>query len=172
VTTTTSTGYDKTGGLSWHLYTSTTTTSTPYVNVAPNANTTGQGVLTIGPNDVTDTQMFKAVVTDEGATNAGNSLSQVVLLFDYSDAISINIQAKSGTIFKNGSGSTVLYAQLIQNGAEIDSAGTAYTYTWTSTTNTGASNPNFTTTTGKSITVTESQVTGLAAGTFICTVTQ
>jgi hypothetical protein len=170
VTATTSTGYDAKGGLSWHLCSSTTTGQTP--NVAANTNTTGQGILTVTPGVINTTQMFKVVVTDEGATNAGTSLSQVVLLFDYSDPISINIQAKSGTVFKNGSGSTVLYAQLIQNGAEIDAAGTAYTYTWTSVTNTGTTNSLFTSATGKSITVTESNVTGLPQASFICTVTQ
>lgn len=170
-----STGYDADGGVGWHLCSSSTTGQTP--NVAPNTNTTGQGVLTVTPSAVTNTQTFKVVCKDNAGGTAGTKSTGIVTLLDYTDPISITIESSGGTIFKNSIGSTILKARLFRKGEEIDAAGTdtSITYKWYKYDQSGNIVSNFGGTniaykTGKSITVSASDITN--TGTFRCEVTK
>lgn len=168
VTATTSAGYDADGGIGWHLCSSTTTGQTP--NVAPNVNTTNQGILTVTPAAVTNAQSYKVVCIDHSTGgNNGHKSSGVATILDMSDPIKIELESSTGSIFKNGQGSTVLKARLYQNGEELDAAGTSasYTYKWTRFDKNGVLDTNFGGAdnqykTGKSITVNATDVSAKA----------
>lgn len=161
VTKPSSTGYNSNLGLGWHLCTSSTTGQTP--NVVAGTNTTSQGILTVLPTAITDSQSFKAVIIDEAGGTAGTAVSGVVTLLDYSDPITCTIDSTAGTIFKNGSGTTTLTCRVFQSGAEIDTEGKQYTYKWSQRDQNGVLNANFGGTgnqykTGKTISVTASDI--------------
>ena len=175
VTSASSTGYDADGGVGWHLCSSTTTGQKP--NVSPGSNTTGQGILTVTPAAVTNTQTFKVVCMDNTGGTAGTKTTGIITFLDYTDPISIVIESSGGTIFKNSIGSTILKARLFRKGEEIDAAGTdkSITYKWykydqsgTIVSNFGGSNVAYKT--GKSITVNATDITN--TGTFRCEVTK
>lgn len=161
VTTTSSTGYNSNLGLGWHLCTSSTKGQTP--NVTAGTNTTSQGILTVLPTAITDSQSFKAVVIDEAGGTAGTAVSGIVTLLDYSDPITCTIDSTAGSIFKNGSGTTTLTCRVFQSGSEIDTAGKTYTYKWSQRDQNGVLNANFGGTgnqykTGKTISVTAADI--------------
>lgn len=173
VSATNSAGYDADGGIGWHLCSSTTTGQTP--NVEPTANTTAQGVLTVTPDKITNSQTFKVVCIDKvGGTN-GQKATGVATILDFSDPIVVVIESTAGSTFKNSSGSTTLKARLYRKGEELDADGASktYTYKWSRRDKNGALDANFGGTgnqykTGKSIAVSASDVRDKA--TFFCEV--
>ncbi len=108
-------------------------------------------------------ETFKCVIkdTDSSSSSYNQLVSDIISFSDLSDPISVDIAAPAGFILKNGTGSTVLTAKLWQAGAEIDAAGTIYTYNWKRYNETGVIDGAFSKT-GKSITVTDADVTGKA----------
>lgn len=161
VSNTGSAGYNPNLGLGWHLCSSSTTGQTP--NVTAGTQTTSQGILTVLPTAVTNAQTFKAVIIDREGGTAGTSVSGIVTLLDYSDPITCTIDSTSGSIFKNGSGTTTLTCRVFQSGAEIDTNGKTYTYKWTQRDQNGVLNTNFggpgnQYKTGKSISVSASDI--------------
>ena len=173
VSATNSTGYDADGGIGWHLCSSTTTGQTP--NSEPSANTTGQGVLTVTPNVVTNSQTFKVVCIDKAGGTDGQKAIGIATILDFSDPIVVVVESTAGSTFKNSSGSTTLKARLYRKGEELDADGTSktYTYKWSRRDKNGTLDANFGGTgnqykTGKSITVSASNVSDKA--TFFCEV--
>lgn len=163
VTSDKATGYDADGGIGWHLCSSTTTGQTP--NVAPGTNTSGQGVLTVTPDKVTNAQTFKVVCTNKTAGLNNAKSTGLCTLVDMSDPISLSLESSAGNIFKNRQGSTVLKARLFRNGEELDADGTdkTKTYKWAKYNKNGVMDANFGGTgnaykTGKSITVNASEI--------------
>lgn len=173
VSATNSTGYDADGGIGWHLCSSTTAGQTP--NSEPSANTTGQGVLTVTPDVVTNSQTFKVVCIDKvGGTNGQKAIG-IATILDFSDPIVVVVESTAGSTFKNSSGSTTLKARLYRKGEELDADGTSktYTYKWSRRDKNGTLDANFGGTgnqykVGKSITVSASNVSDKA--TFFCEV--
>ncbi len=167
VTSDKATGYDADGGIGWHLCSSTTTGQTP--NVQPGTNTTGQGVLTVTPDKVTNAQTFKVVCINKTAGLNNSKSTGLCTLVDMSDPISLALESSAGNIFKNRQGSTVLKARLFRNGEELDADGTdkSKTYKWTKYNKNGVMDANFGGTgnaykTGKSITVNASEISAKA----------
>ena len=76
---------------------------------------------------------------------------------DGEDGVTIQILSSTGTVFKNGTGSTILTAHIYQGGIELDSEGTVFNYQWKKYDAAGNLVPSFTATT-KSITVTANDV--------------
>lgn len=173
VTTTSSAGYNSNLGLGWHLCTSSTTGQTP--NVAAGTNTTSQGILTVLPTAITNSQSFKAVVIDRAGGTAGTAVSGICTLLDYTDPLTCTIDSTAGSIFKNGSGTTTLTCRVFQSGSEIDTAGTTYTYKWSQRNQNGVLNSNFGGTgnqykTGKTISVAATDINVKAQ--YTCEVNQ
>lgn len=173
VTTTGSTGYNSNLGLGWHLCSSSTTGQTP--NVTAGTNTTSQGILTVLPTAVTNSQSFKAVIIDQAGGTAGTAVSGIVTLLDYTDPLTCTIDSTAGSIFKNGSGTTTLTCRVFQSGAEIDTAGKTYTYKWSQRDQNGVLNANFGGTgnqykTGKTISVAATDINVKAQ--YTCEVNQ
>lgn len=173
VSSTSSSGYDADGGIGWHLCNSTTTGQIP--NVAPTANTTAQGVLTVTADKVTNSQTFKVVCIDKvGGTN-GQKATGVATILDFSDPVVVVIESTAGETFKNSSGSTTLKARLYRKGEELDVDGTSrtYTYKWSRRDKNGTLDKNFGGSgnqykVGKTISVSASDVSDKA--TFFCEV--
>ncbi|MCJ1976901.1 hypothetical protein [Pseudolactococcus paracarnosus] len=161
IATTGSAGYNSNLGLGWHLCTSSTTGTLP--NVAAGTNTTSQGILTVIPAAVINSQSFKAVIIDQAGGTAGTLVSGICTLLDYTDPLTCTIDSTAGSIFKNGSGTTTLTCRVFQSGAEIDTAGTSYTYKWSKRDQNGVLDANFGSTgnqykTGKTISVAATDV--------------
>lgn len=161
VSTTSSAGYNSNLGLGWRLCTASTTGQTP--NVVAGTNTTAQGILTVMPAAVTNSQSFKAVIIDKAGGTSGTAVSGIVTILDYTDPLTCTIDSTAGSIFKNGSGTTTLTCRVFQSGAEIDTAGTTYTYKWSQRNQNGVLNANFGGTgiqykTGKTISVVASDI--------------
>lgn len=117
--------------------------------------------LTVSSNDVDSFAMFHCKVKDTDASS--NTYNQVfttegVAFMDISDPMQAVIESSGGSVFKNKTGSSVLTCRLFKNGQEIDTAGTEHTYSWTCTDKDGTASTLFTPTTGKSITVSHSNV--------------
>ncbi len=89
------------------------------------------------------------IVGPAGATGAKGD--------DGEDGVTIQILSSTGTVFKNGTGSTILTAHIYQGGIELDSEGTVFNYLWKKYDAAGNLVPSFTATT-KSITVTANDV--------------
>ena len=100
------------------------------VNFGFDEETTSQGVLTVYPDAVTNSQTFLVVITDNAGGTAGTKVKQYLTLKDLDDPIMVVIDSSDGNILKNGAGSTRLTARLWRNGEEIDTGGTGYTYKW------------------------------------------
>lgn len=173
VSSTTSDGYDSDGGLGWHLCTSTTTGQTP--NVPPSTDTNAQGVLTVTPDAVTNSQTFKVVCINKPNESNSQKAIGIATILDFSDPVVIVIESSAGDTFKNSSGSTTLKARLYRKGEELDVDGTSstYTYKWTKRDKNGVLNTNFGGTgnqykTGKTIAVSASDVSDKAV--FTCEV--
>lgn len=105
-------GGDADGGAGWRL-----------LNVTYNAGTTGYAtaVLTVPATAIVGVEGFRCIVT-----YATLKYNNVIVLKDVTDPIQVNVLGAS--IFKNGEGSVILTAQLLQNGAELATAG--YTFAW------------------------------------------
>ena len=175
VTSTSSTGYDADGGVGWHLCSSSTTGQTP--NVGSDVDTTNQGILTVTPAAVTNTQTFKVVCMDNAGGTAGTKTTGIITLLDYTDPISIVIESTGGTIFKNSIGNTILKARLFRKGEELDADGkdSSYLYKWYKYDQSGNIVSDFGGTginykTSKTITVNATDITN--TGTFRCEVTK
>ena len=173
VTSTTSPGYDAAAGLGWRLCSSTTTGQTP--NVAPGTQTTSQGILTVTPAVVVNSQTYMVICTDRAGGTSGSVTKQVITILDYSDPTVLVIESTAGNIFKNSIGTTTLNAKLLRKGEEIDSAGTTYKYNWSKRDQNGVLDANFGGTgkqykTGKTLIVTASEVK--AKATFTCEVSE
>ena len=105
-----------------------------------------------------------------GATGAtGSTGAQGVKGDAGEDGRTIQILSSTGTVFKNGTGSTILTAHIYQGGIELDSEGTVFNYQWKKYDAAGNLIPSFTATT-KSITVTANDVDVL--GTFEVEITE
>lgn len=92
------------------------------------------------------------VTGSTGATGATGAKGD-----DGEDGVTIQILSSTGTVFKNGTGSTILTAHIYQGGIELDSEGTVFNYQWKKYDAAGNLVPSFTATT-KSITVTANDV--------------
>lgn len=161
VTGTTSTGYDADGGIGWHLCSSATAGQTP--NVEPTATTDKQGILTVTPAAVINSQTFKVVCINKSGNFDGTKSSGLCTLVDMSDPYQLLLDSSAGNIFKNRQGTTALKALLYRNGEELDTAGTGKTYKWTKYDKNGIMDVNFGGTgnaykTGKSITVNATEI--------------
>ena len=86
---------------------------------------------------------------------------------DNSDPIQVIIESSGGSVFKNGSGSSVLTAKVFQAGIEIDTEG-AGTYTWSKYDKNGNKVPSFSKT-GKTLSVGDADVD--VKSTFVVDVT-
>lgn len=173
VTGISSAGYDADGGIGWHLCSSTTTGQTP--NVAAGSNTTAQGILTVTPDVVVNSQTFKVVCIDQDGGTAGQKAIGIATILDFSDPIVVVVESSAGDTFKNSTGSTTLKARLYRKGEELDVDGTNtnYTYKWSRRDKNGTLDANFGGTgnqykTGKSIAISASNVSDKAV--FTCEV--
>lgn len=173
VSATTSAGYDADGGIGWHLCNSTTIGQTP--NVQPNADTSAQGVLTVTPDVVTNSQTYKVICIDKNGGTSGQKATGVATILDFSDPVVVVIESTAGSTFKNSSGSTTLKARLYRKGEELDADGSSkiYTYKWSKRDKNGTLDANFGGSgnqykTGKSISVSASDISDKA--TFFCEV--
>lgn len=124
------TSQDADAGVGWRKITTITGTTGIVASSGFDVAVTTQGVLTVYPDAVINAQTFMVVVTDNVGGTAGTKMKQYITLKDMDDPIMVIVESSGGTIFKNGDGSTTLKARLIQNGEEIDTAGTAYIYKW------------------------------------------
>lgn len=114
--------------------------------------------LSVTPAMVESFCMFRCVITDTDAssdTYNDTFTTEGVTVLDVSDPLQVIVESSSGQFFKNGTGQTILKARVFRDGAELDTAGTAYTYTWTQTDKDGAA---------VSFTPTEATVTGITKG--------
>ena len=155
------TGYDPDGGIGWHLCSKNTSGQTP--NVEPGINTDFQGILTVKPDAITNSQTFKVVCTNIDPKYYNSKSKGLCTLVDMSDPYQLLLDSSAGNIFKNRQGATVLKARLFRNGEELDSAGTGKTYKWTKYDKNGVMDVNFGGTgnaykTGKSITVNATEI--------------
>jgi len=105
-------GGDADGGAGWRL-----------LNVTYNAGTTGYttATLTVPATAIVGVEGFRCI-----ATYATLKYNNVIVLKDVTDPIQVSVLGAS--IFKNGEGSVILTAQLLQNGVELSTAG--YTFAW------------------------------------------
>lgn len=158
---------DQGGGVGWKKLTNTTNM---YTGVTTDT-------ITVYADAVPNIGVFKCVITDTDSTSGtyNSTFFDTLTLVDLSDPIQLTIVSSGGDVFKNGNGSTVLTARLFQAGAEIDTAGTAYTYKWYKYNSSaqmvsgwGGTNVNYKT--GKNLTVGSSDVDVKA--TFRCEVEQ
>lgn len=165
ITGSTVAGYDADGGIGWHLCSSKTAGQTP--NVEPTATTTSQGILTVTPAVVVNSQTFKVVCINKSGAFNGSKTTGLCTLVDMSDPYSLVLDSSAGNIFKNNQGATVLKARLYRNGEELDVNGTGKTYKWTKFDKNGVMDGNFGGTgnaykTGKTINVNATEIAAKA----------
>lgn len=129
--------------------------------------------LTVLDATVLNFETFKCVITDTDSSSPtyNQYVSDILSFLDSTDPVMVDISASNGTILKQGVGSTILTANLWQAGSKIDTAGTGYTYNWNRYDSSG--NQDMTwggagTKTGKTVTITDPDVTGKA--TFVVNV--
>ena len=116
-----------------------------------------EGIVTsslifITPDAVNNVTAFKVRVTHRGKTYFDS-----FTIYDTTDPVKLNITSSSGDIFKNGQIDTVLTANLIRNGQDLDVDGTEYFYKWSKYAVDGTKDVTFNKT-GKSLTVTATDV--------------
>lgn len=113
---------DQGGGVGWKKLTN---TSGKHTGVTTR-------LITIYPDAVPNVATFKCVITDKDSTSDtyNGKFYDTITFTDLSDPIQCTINSDGGDTFVNGNGSSILTARLFQAGAEIDTAGTAYTYKW------------------------------------------
>lgn len=121
---------DSDAGVGWRKITATSGVKGAVANYGFDVETTSQGVLTVYPDAVLNSQTFLVVITDNTGGTAGTKVKQYLTLKDLDDPIMVIIDSSDGNILKNGTGSTTLTARLWRNGEEIDTGGTIYTYKW------------------------------------------
>ena len=165
ITGSTVAGYDADGGIGWHLCSSKTAGQTP--NVEPTATTTSQGILTVTPAVVVNSQTFKVVCINKSGAFNGSKTTGLCTLVDMSDPYSLVLDSSAGNIFKNNQGATVVKARLYRNGEELDTAGTGKTYKWSKYDKNGVMDANFggagnAYKTGKSISVNATEIAAKA----------
>lgn len=136
------TSQDSDAGVGWRKITATTGTTGIVASSGFDVAVTTQGVLTVYPDAVVNAQTFMVVATDNVGGTSGTKMKQYITLKDMDDPIMVIVESTGGNIIKNGAGSTTLKARLLQNGEEIDTAGTIYNYKWTKWEN-NALVPNF-----------------------------
>lgn len=124
------TSQDGDAGVGWRKITATTGTTGAVANYGFDVATTAQGVLTVYPDAVINSQTFLVVITDNAGGTAGTKVKQYLTLKDLDDPIMVVVDSSDGNIIKNGAGNTTLTARLWRNGEEIDLGGTGYTYKW------------------------------------------
>lgn len=147
---------DEGGGIGWKKLTA---------DVAGRYTGVTTSTITVYPASFTNIGVFKCSIKDTDATSAtyNTYFWDTVTFIDNTDPLVITITSTGGSIFKNGTGSSTLRALVYQAGYEVDSAGTTYTYKWYKYDKTGSMDVNFggegiSYKTGKSITVTTSDV--------------
>ena len=128
--------------------------------------------ITITADAVLNFETFKCSIKDTD-TSAGNASSNKVVcdilsFSDMSDPITVDIVSQKGFTIKNNANDVDAKAVLYRNGAELDTAGTAYTYTWKLWNSAGTSVVR--SYTGKSITVSKADVTG--KGVLMCEISK
>ena len=165
ITGSTVAGYDADGGIGWHLCSSKTAGQTP--NVEPTATTTSQGILTVTPAVVVNSQTFKVVCINKSGAFNGSKTTGLCTLVDMSDPYSLVLDSSAGNIFKNNQGATVVKARLYRNGEELDTAGTGKTYKWSKYDKNGVMDANFggagnAYKTGKSISINATEIAAKA----------
>ena len=174
VTTTSNTLYDADAGLGWRKITSMSTNDDEYVSTGFGIDTLQNGVLTVKPNAITNYQTYKIVVQDKYGIERNKKHYGSIIIADYTDPIAVVIEASSGTVFKNNTGTTTLTAKLYRSGDEVDAQGTKYQYKWYKRDANGGLVSNFGGSsvykTGKTLTVSSSEVDPKAV--FQCEVHQ
>ena len=174
VTTTSHPLYDTDAGLGWRKITSMSPTDDEYVSTGFGIDTLQNGVLTVKPNAVTNYQTYKVVVQDKYGIERNKKHYGSIIIADYTDPIAVVIEASSGTVFKNNTGTTTLTAKLYRSGDEVDAQGTKYQYKWYKRDANGGLVSNFGGSsvykTGKTLTVSSSEVDPKAV--FQCEVHQ
>lgn len=174
VTTTSHPLYDTDAGLGWRKITSMSPTDDEYVSTGFGIDTLQNGVLTVKPNAVTNYQTYKVVVQDMYGIERNKKHYGSIIIADYTDPIAVVIEASSGTVFKNNTGTTTLTAKLYRSGDEVDAQGTKYQYKWYKRDANGGLVSNFGGSsvykTGKTLTVSSSEVNPKAV--FQCEVHQ
>lgn len=128
--------------------------------------------ITITADAVLNFETFKCAIKDMDASAGNVSANKVVcdiLSFsDMSDPISVDIASQKGFTIKNNGNDVDAKALLYRNGVELDVAGTAYTYTWKLWNTAGSSVVR--TYTGKSVTVSRTDVLG--KGVLMCEISK
>lgn len=128
---------DEGAGTGWQKLTSTT-------NYGITGYTTRE--ITVPASAVPNLEVFKVSIKDID-TQSSTYLSvfwETVTFVDQSDPIQVTIVSSGGTVFKNGSGSSVLTAKVFQAGAEIDTTSPyKYKYTWRKYLKDATLDPNF-----------------------------
>ena len=174
VTTTSHPLYDTDAGLGWRKITSMSTNDDEYVSTGFGVDTLQNGVLTVKPNAVTNYQTYKVVVQDKYGIERNKKHYGSIIIADYTDPMAVVIEASSGTVFKNNTGTTTLTAKLYRSGDEVDAQGTKYQYKWYKRDANGGLVSNFGGSsvykTGKTLTVSSSEVDPKAV--FQCEVHQ
>jgi hypothetical protein len=117
------------------------------ISTATGGGTSGYdtGTLTVPAGAVDGTATFKVGIkdTDSASPTYNQTFWTTISYIDQTDPIQVVVDSSGGSVFKQGNGSTTLTAKLYQNGAEIDTAGTAYTYKWYKRDKDGNSVANF-----------------------------
>lgn len=99
------------------------TTSAPPVATSASTAVVTSASITVVPEAIAGIEGFQCVAT---APVTGTKYKSVTVVKDFQDPISVNVLGAN--VLKNGQGSVVLQAQLIQNGVEISTAG--YLFSW------------------------------------------
>ena len=174
VSTTSNPLYDSDAGLGWRKITSMSVNDDEHVSTGFGMDTLQNGVLTVKPNAITNYQTYKAVVQDKYGIERNKKHYGSIIIVDYTDPIVVVIEASSGTVFKNNTGSTTLTAKLYRSGDEVDTQGIKYQYRWYKRNANGELVSNFGGSsaykTGKTLTVSSSEVDPKAV--FQCEVHQ
>lgn len=128
--------------------------------------------ITITADAVLNFETFKCSIKDTDTSTGNASANKVVcdiLSFsDMSDPISVDIVSQKGFTIKNNANDVDAKAVLYRNGTELDTVGTSYTYTWKLWNSAGTGVVR--TYTGKSITVSKTDVTG--KGVLMCEISK
>lgn len=128
--------------------------------------------ITITADAILNFETFKCAMKDTdtsaGNTSANMTVCDIISFSDMSDPIVVDIVSQKGFTIKNSSNDVDATAVLYRNGEELDSTGTSYTYTWKLWNQAGTTVVK--SYTGKSITVSKSDVTG--KGTLWCEVSK
>lgn len=121
---------DSDAGSGWRKIIATSGSTGAVANYGFDVETTSQGVLTVYPDAIVNSQTFLVVITDNEGGTLGTKVKQYLTLKDLDDPIMVIIDSSDGNILKNGAGRTTLEARLWRNGVEIDTGGKGYTYKW------------------------------------------